>query len=158
MVGGQLTAAPKFSVRSDEAIVLNSETGMVGSPEQTERGVSVMCLLNPAIRWGTKLQINEADIQRLLVQRGTSGSTSAQVGGTPGFAASGLSPSFSGGQSELIPPLNSDGIYVVLFASHVGDTRGEAWYTRSVCLSIDPTALKPRASQQVILPPPIGPS
>lgn len=34
----------------NETIEISSESGMVGSPEMTEKGVMVRCLLNPAIR------------------------------------------------------------------------------------------------------------
>jgi hypothetical protein len=32
--------------------------------------------------------------------------------------------------------LNADGNYYVMWANHTGDTRGNAWYTDIICLSI----------------------
>jgi hypothetical protein len=52
----------------------------------------------------------------------------------------------------VVPPLNPDGVYVVLYASHTGDTRGNEWYTHITALSYDPTAIPPRAIN-VLTPP-----
>ena len=38
---------------------------MVGLPEQTQNGVNVKILLNPSVRCGRSLQINNSSIQRL---------------------------------------------------------------------------------------------
>lgn len=142
IIDGQVVGIPKFTVRNNEAIVINSQTGMIGEPEQTEAGITLITLMNPAIRWGTKIQLNETDIQRLAIQ-------------APGINAA-LPTGFTlGEQKSLVPPLNKDGFYVVLHASHIGDTRGNEWYTRIVCISIDPTAIAPTA-RSVPLPPPRG--
>jgi hypothetical protein len=37
---------------------------MIGTPEQTEGGIMIRCYLNPLIRIGQLVQINNADINR----------------------------------------------------------------------------------------------
>jgi hypothetical protein len=139
ILNGQLQGQPKFAFNPGQAIVVNSRTGMVGVPEQTENGVTVTTLLNPAITWGTRIQINDTDIARLIVQN-------------PGTDTLGPTSAATGSQKTYIPTLNCDGFYVVLYAQHVGDTRGNEWYTKFTCISNNATATKPLALS-VPLPP-----
>ncbi len=46
----------------DEAFVLNSATGLVGSPVQTTDGVQCTCLLNPRLKIGSVVQIAQKDV------------------------------------------------------------------------------------------------
>jgi hypothetical protein len=138
----QLEAHPKFTARPGDAIIINRFTGMIGIPEQTDQGISVVTLLNPAIRWGTLVQINDTDIARLVINNPNAN------------YAIPLSPAFKD-QGAIVPPINSDGNYVVVHARYEGDTRGNPWYVHMVCLSIDKTAVIPKAATDVKLPPPI---
>lgn len=158
--GMQLVGLRKFTFEKGSKIVINSMTGMIGVPEQTAQGIKVTALLNPAIRWGTQVVLNNADIARLL------------------FSARGLTtPTVAGLQAgtlqSQIPPLNksgvnitdpedvltdSDGTYTVLWVEHIGDTRGTEWFSKFSCLSIDPTTpTLPVSSVNVRLPPPFIP-
>jgi hypothetical protein len=51
----------------EQAIVVNSHTGLIGVPDETEEGITVAALVNSQIRWGSKIQINETDISRFLI-------------------------------------------------------------------------------------------
>lgn len=97
------------------AIVLNSRTGMIGMPVQTIGGIMVRCLLNPTIRPGSKVQIDQASIQQ------------AQF--SPNHTAE--------AQKAMIPSLATDGFYKVLVVEHHGDTRGNPFYTDIICLRAD---------------------
>lgn len=110
-------------IKNDETlpggtVVLNSNTGMVGLPEQTLQGVIVRCLLNYRMRPGQKIQINESSIQQAA-----------------------FNPSVQGGlQNQLLKDqlgLAADGIYKALLVEHNGDTRGPNWYTEIVCVKAD---------------------
>jgi hypothetical protein len=61
---GKVDLVPLTGVIPGEAIVLNAATGMVGIPEQTQDGIKVRCLLNPEIRMGRAIQIDNASINR----------------------------------------------------------------------------------------------
>lgn len=103
-----------------DTVVLNSNTGMVGLPEQTLQGVIVRCLLNYRIRPAQKLQINESSIQRAS-----------------------LDPAYTGGLGNYnlsdagILGVAADGIYKALLVEHSGDTRGPDWYTDITCVKAD---------------------
>lgn len=98
-----------------QAIKLNSRTGLIGRPQQTLNGIVVRSLLNPRIVPGTRLQIDQSSIE--------------QAAFSPNFAAE--------AQNAMIPALADDGFYKVLVADHFGDTRGNSFYTDSVCIRAD---------------------
>jgi hypothetical protein len=145
IVDGQVVGLAKYTFLTGDAIVINSSTGMVGVPEQTEEGITVTTLLNPQIRWGTLVQIDETAIARYT-------QTSAFRGGAA-ISPDAFEMYQKGG---WLPPYNADGYYVVLQVRHFGDTRGTEWYSNLICLSIDKTALLPRATPQEIIPAPIA--
>lgn len=90
-----------------DAFVLNSSTGLIGRPVQTFDGIIARCLLNPKLKPGVRVKIDQASIDEAA-----------------------FSPSVSGGLSnELFPSLADDGFYKIEVADHQGDTRGNAWYT-----------------------------
>lgn len=99
-----------------EAVVLNSATGLIGLPEQTLGGVMVRCLINPKIRVGGLVEVNQRSIQQIR-----------------------LDPAFGGEarQGPLIPGLAADGIYRVWAIDHQGDTRGQEWYSTLTCFVPD---------------------
>lgn len=112
---GKLVMIPITSYLPGEAVVLTSKTGMVGMPEQTNDGIKIKSLLNPKLLIGTRVQINNADVQRALF--------STQ------FTAINIPPSIA-----------ADGFYKVLVVEHVGDTRGQEWYSDMVCLVVNSSA------------------
>lgn len=103
------------------AIELNSTSGMIGMPTQTQDGIVVRSLLNPAIRAGTLLNINEQSIIQ------------AQ-----------LSPAYTA--TNVLPSLDANGVYRVWFVDHSGDTRGQEWYSDMTCEGADPTSIIPPSS------------
>lgn len=124
--GDKLHVLKRDSYLPGSTVVLNSETGMVGLPEQTLDGIIVRCLLNPRIYPGTKLQINESSIQRAAFSPATRASgqnTMLEDGGILGIAA--------------------DGIYKAWQVGHVGDTRGDSWWTEIICTAGDRALSRP---------------
>lgn len=100
-------------------IILNLTPAM----QATTGGIEVRCLLNPKIKPGTRIKIDQASIQTQQ-----------------------LSTNYSaGGQNALIPGLDADGTYKVLKVTHHGDTRGTDWYSDLICLAMSgstiPTSL-----------------
>ncbi|HBO5585609.1 phage protein [Pseudomonas nitroreducens] len=117
---GKMTLIPNTAYLPGEAVVVNSETGMVGLPEQTQNGVNVKMLLNPSVRCGRRLQINNSSIQRLRYDPSPLGESDVV-------------------RAKIQVDLDSDGFYKVLVANHVGDTRGNEWYTDVICIGVDAT-------------------
>ena len=87
-------------VGKDEAIVVSPETGLVGTPQQVQFGLSFKILLNPAIHLQSLIKLKNVQANEASV--------------TPG---------------QQQAPLDDDWIYQVMELTHVGDTRGNDWYT-----------------------------
>ena len=54
---GSLMFLPKDKVLNDESVLLSQESGMIGAPEQTDDGLELSCLLNPALQIGGMVQV-----------------------------------------------------------------------------------------------------
>lgn len=54
---GQLLFLPKDKVLNDEAVLLSQATGLVNAPTQTDEGLELECLLNPALHIGGMLKL-----------------------------------------------------------------------------------------------------
>lgn len=117
---GKLILIREAGYLPGDVIVLNSATGLIGIPEATTDGIYVRTLLNPRIRVGQRIQINNKDINQQII--------------TKHFI-----------ESRQTPPLpayvpKGDGIYRVLVAEYVGDSRSNDWYTDLTCLAVDSTS------------------
>lgn len=116
---GVLTLIPLTGYLPGDAVVLNRDTGLVGTPCVTEEGINVRALLNPLFRIGNRVQINNADITKTKV----------------------INQFYPG--VEPYWPANvyrGDGVYRIIACAHCGDTRGQEWYSDLICLAIDGTA------------------
>lgn len=122
---GQLTLIPNTAYLPGEAVVVTSATGMVGLPEQTQNGITVKMLLNPGVRIGRRLQINNASIQQYRY-------------------GVGLNDTRQNLFTNQSAKLDADGFYKVLVANHSGDSRGNEWYTDVICISVDETVPIPK--------------
>lgn len=99
-----------------EVVILNSKTGMIGTPQQTILGVSCKCLLNPKIKVHSRIQIDNKSVEQYKLN--------FQVPGSP---------------ANTPVPLSLDGVYYVFVAEHTGDNRGLDWYTNLVLLVVNPS-------------------
>lgn len=54
---GELVILPPDKVLSDEAVLLSQDTGMIGSPEATDNGLELTCLLNPSLKIGGLVRV-----------------------------------------------------------------------------------------------------
>lgn len=114
-----------------EAVVLNSRSGLVGIPEQTEQGIKVRCLLNPKLRIAGLIQIDNASInQTSQADLRASGfaTRNLQVGQIPFDKYAGV---------QMIADVSSDGFYRLYVVEYVGDTRGQDWYADCIGLAVD---------------------
>jgi hypothetical protein len=116
IVDGQYVMTSLSGSTGQTAIVLNSATGLLGIPEQTIDGIRGRCLLNPAIKVNSMVQINNKDINPAVLN-------------------------FDYTAINFLPSIATDGVYRVLFVDHSGDSRGNAWYSDFICL--DPNAPAP---------------
>lgn len=106
-----LVLQPINQAEVGEAVIVNSASGMIGIPQQTEQGITLRTLLNPKIKFNKQLQINNRDI----------------VASSPNLDYTAL---------NYVPDTDADGLYKIVSVIHLGDTRGEPWYSEVVCTSM----------------------
>lgn len=108
MKDGKINIIKLSDLPKDEAIKLNSATGMIGMPEQISDGdanyVKVKALLNPKIKIGGLVKLNNSDIKEQQLNFG-----------------------------DVQWLLDVDGLYLVVKATYIGDTRGNDWYVETMC-------------------------
>jgi hypothetical protein len=124
--GGRAVLVPITGYLPGDIIKINSSSGMVGVPEANEQGIAVTCLLNPAIQVGYQVQINEADVTETVIK-------------------SQFFPQYTHLNLVATVDQSTEGLYRVIVIEHEGDTRGPEFYTKLVCLKLDPSAA-PNAS------------
>jgi hypothetical protein len=112
-----------------QAVVINAQTGMVGIPEATQQGVEVGCLLNPNIKTGQQIQLDNASINT---------TTNRSNIGFPAYS-----------DFEFFASTSDDGIYRALVVEHEGDSRGEGadWLTKITALAVDQSVPAGASSQ-----------
>ena len=115
---GQVQMVPRKGWLPGEAVLLTHETGLVGTPEQTQDGVTVRALLNPRLRVGGRIMLDNRSVRQMQ---------------TPLKAAAG----------QCAARLDDDGVYRIIKVEFTGDTRGNDWYADMVCVGIDDTSKTP---------------
>jgi hypothetical protein len=111
---GNVVFLSKGAHLPNEAIVITSKTGMIGTPQQTSEGIDIKCLLNPNIRVHGRIKIDNKSVAKMKIDFWTPGSPA----NTPAL-------------------ISRDGVYYPLVVEHSGDTRGTDWYTNLRLLSVD---------------------
>lgn len=97
--------SPK-ELSDNEIFDLSPDSGLIGSPLQTEYGISCSCLLNPRMKINSLFHLDNSKIEGHRY--------------TPG---------------QPVRPLDTAGIYRVIKITHKGDTRGNDWTTEIEAIS-----------------------
>lgn len=116
---GQLVIVSTNDVLPGEAVVIRADTGMLGAPEITDKGIVVRCLLNPTLRVNGAIKLDNNGIK---VKR-----QKAEALASKGQKAAPTTP----------VRLDPDGIYKVLKITHKGDNRGPDWVSEIECIGLD---------------------
>lgn len=95
---GKVNIVQAKQLSSNEIFDLGPETGLIGSPEQNETGISFECLLNPLIAINSLVRIDNKKIA-----------------------------GYEWEQGKAIRSLDSQGIYRIITVEYIGDTRGQDW-------------------------------
>lgn len=114
---GQMIMIKNSGYLPGEAVVLTSETGLVGTAEQTNEGIKVRCLLNPRLRVGGRIRLNNKSVQ--------AAKTDLKA------------------EAQRPPKMDNDGFYRILKVEFTGDTRGNDWYADMICIGLDDTSRIP---------------
>lgn len=120
---GRVQILPWRATLPGEAVVLTHRTGLIDTPEQTDQGIKVRALLNPGLRIGGRIRLDNASV--LTAHRGDRG----------GLGGAATSPQAA--------PLDRDGVYRIIRADYTGDTHGQDWYVDLLCIAMDDTARIP---------------
>lgn len=54
---GQFVFLPKDKVLNEQAVLLSQQTGLINAPQQTDEGLELECLLNPALQIGGLVKV-----------------------------------------------------------------------------------------------------
>lgn len=90
----------------NEIVDLAPESGLIGTPMQSDFGVTFKCLLNPRLKLNSLVRIDNRLIQAQMYQFG-----------------------------QIPRSLDTAGIYRIVELRHTGDTRGETYYTECTTVS-----------------------
>lgn len=123
---GVLNLRGSMSYEPGETVTLTGETGLIGWPEMTQDGIEVTALINPAIRLGGRIWLDNSQINQYFTPGGGSGApTGVSIGAS---------------QINYWYPTNRDGIYSPQVIEFEGDSYGMPWYMKMTCLAVDPSA------------------
>ena len=120
---------PQMPVQGTPA-KLNSATGLIGMPEQTEDGIIVRSLINPAFAVDTLVQIDQASIQQEA----------------PDYQSVTSEASYKSTYLPIAGFIAADGIYRVIFMDTIGDTRGQEWYQNMTVIAVNGGAPSPNGA------------
>ncbi|HEM3755758.1 TPA: hypothetical protein U1T24_000545 [Klebsiella quasipneumoniae] len=112
-----------------DAIKLNSETGMVGMPQQTiGSGVNVRCLINPKIRINGLIELDQGSVYRTALGSNDIAMTRGRITDQNNNGNITIE-----GTTAQPASIATDGVYKVIGIMYTGDTRGQAWYMDMMC-------------------------
>lgn len=97
---GKINIIDAETLEPGEVFDLGPKSGLIGSPSQTQEGITCKCLINPRIKLNSLFHVDNSKIATAQVQLG-----------------------------QYQVPLDAEGLYRVIKLNHVGDTRGQDWYT-----------------------------
>lgn len=124
---GVLQFVPFEGTLPGEATVINANTGMSKAPEINDKGIKVWCKLNPALKPGGRIKLDNNDIKeemRTIFEQ----------------AAGAKKPGVHKDKKKRSPArIDPDGIYKILTVTHEGDTRGPKWQSELLCKALDKT-------------------
>jgi hypothetical protein len=115
---GALYASNICDPPAGEAILVTPSNGLIGTPEQTELGVTFKVLLDPRMRVNpinpVVVKLDQTQIQQIKKIQG-----------------------------QYYTILDAHGLYKIHKVTHTGDTRGNEWYSEVEGLSVDVNGLVP---------------
>lgn len=142
---GKLQFRPQTGYLPGEAVVLNSKSGLVSQPEATETGIYVTALLNPAVKVGRRIWINNGEVNSSEPPIAT---TQVQRFGFPSITTPIA--------NQLFASTAEDGTYVVLQIEYELSSRENPFYMHLVCLLQD-ASTKEIVPGAAAVPPPAQP-
>ena len=103
---GKVNIVSAKDISEGNILSFGPDSGLIGTPTQTEYGISCKVLMNPQITINTLFHVDNRKIEGYRY--------------TPG---------------QPVRSLDSEGIYRAVRVTHIGDTRGNNWYTQIDAIS-----------------------
>lgn len=128
---GQLYFVSRTGYLPGEAVVLAPTTGLVNIPELTPQGIQARCLLNPKLRLGGLVKLDNNLISGIPYYPGPGGAEMTGFQVPPTFSATGPA------KFEVLPPTSPTGTYRICMIEISGDSRGQPWYDDLICVALD---------------------
>ena len=119
-------------VPGQQAVVLSSQTGLIGIPRQTIDGVEATCLLNPQLKANGFVTIATTLIAQAQVDQSFAATQGGNLTGT--------------GSNQSVAGLSPSGTYRIVYIDHTGDTRGDPWHSTVSCFADDGNAVQGSAN------------
>ncbi|WP_186086042.1 phage protein [Burkholderia gladioli] len=131
---GKVIMIPETSYAPYDIPEINSSTGMIGWPVQMINGISVQTLLNPSLKIGGLIHLNNASIQQYqhslnIFQQAERGRIASDN------------------------KIDSDGFYYLMSVNHRGDTRGNEWVSDAICLAADASTVAQSITDKLVVEP-----
>lgn len=135
---GKLNMYPETAYVPGAIPKITPDSGLIGMPEQTRNGVSFRMLLNPSIKIGQIIELDNSTIQKY--EYGLS-----------------IPDEVERERIQQQNGLQAAGFYYVMRVDRVGDTRGDAWWNEVLCIAADSTAIPSRDLDNGSTPGGVGP-
>lgn len=104
-------------------IKIDRTSGMIGMPQLTSEGLNVTSLINPKIQRGSYIEVDLSQMQ------------------TQNFDITYGQQKVDQAQKDANTATNKQSYFIVQSVEHVGDTRGDEWYSQMICTA--PGAAQP---------------
>ncbi|SFE43312.1 hypothetical protein SAMN04487969_102494 [Paenibacillus algorifonticola] len=103
---GKVNIVKMSDLPEGEVISLTPDSGLIGTPQQADLGITFRCLLNPSIKISGMVHLDSSLIRAQVFQLG-----------------------------QVQRSLDGDGLYRVISVDHIGDTRGDDFFTEATTVS-----------------------
>ena len=143
--GDELGVVPVDKTFNEKPIVLNGETGLIGTPVMSIAGLKVKTLMRPEIRLNSTLQIANSDILYDETNKPQAASGTPEKNDTD---KKDTDKKDSGQQKASKNAVDVNGLYKIVSITHKGDTRGNDWYMEMVCTAANPTGNDSKTSDK----------
>lgn len=144
--GNELGVVPVDETFREKPIVLNENSGLIGTPVMSIAGLKLRMLMRPEIRLNSTLQIANRDI--LYDDTNKTPPASSSTSGTEEKKDGSSAKKESGQPTVSKNAVDVNGLYKIVSITHKGDTRGKDWYMELVCTAANPTARDSTSSDE----------
>ncbi|MFN1150085.1 hypothetical protein [Serratia liquefaciens] len=127
-------------IAAHKAVVLNSNAGLIGMPQQTiGGGVNITCLINSRIQLHGLVQLDQRSVYRTKLNNQdiySGGFSEKDENGNlvvTGKIRDANGNLIDGPATAQPASIATDGVYIVRYISYRGDTRGQLWYMEMAC-------------------------